>query len=374
MLKYIKGKNMTDRTYWNGNLIKELKDNEVFVFGSNPEGIHGAGGAKAALSFGAKYGMGRGLSGKTYALVTKNLHAGFQEKSTGIIYNKEGYCSVTKDQIKQNIEELYECAKQNPDNKFLITFQYDTFPNGTPKKSLNGYSSQEMFEMFYREDIPTNIIFHESYEKHFSLKNQLVEKPNSQDEYTFFFNLTSPFSNFHPSKFTYKEYTFISNEQFMMFSKAKTFGDELTATKIISVNEEGLAKKFLTNELTRENILQNSQNCSEWNKLMMSIKKLGREVKNYDEQVWNSKRVKIVLFGAREKFNQNEDLKNILLATGNSIMVEASKYDKIWGIGLYEEDAKKTSPKNWQGLNLLGKVLTQLKIELQNNPTKRPKP
>ncbi len=374
MLKYIKGKNMTDRTYWNGNLIKELKDNEVFVFGSNPEGIHGAGGAKAALSFGAKYGMGRGLSGKTYALVTKNLHAGFQEKSTGIIYNKEGYCSVTKDQIKQNIEELYECAKQNPDNKFLITFQYDTFPNGTPKKSLNGYSSQEMFEMFYREDIPTNIIFHESYEKHFSLKNQLVEKPNSQDEYTFFFNLTSPFSNFHPSKFTYKEYTFISNEQFMMFSKAKTFGDELTATKIISVNEEGLAKKFLTNELTRENILQNSQNCSEWNKLMMSIKKLGREVKNYDEQVWNSKRVKIVLFGAREKFNQNEDLKNILLATGNSIMVEASKYDKIWGIGLCEEDAKKTSPKNWQGLNLLGKVLTQLKIELQNNPTKRPKP
>ena len=374
MLKYIKGKNMTDRTYWNGNLIKELKDNEVFVFGSNPEGIHGAGGAKAALSFGAKYGMGRGLSGKTYALVTKNLHAGFQEKSTGIIYNKEGYCSVTKDQIKQNIEELYECAKQNPDNKFLITFQYDTFPNGTPKKSLNGYSSQEMFEMFYREDIPTNIIFHESYEKHFSLKNQLVEKPNSQDEYTFFFNLTSPFSNFHPSKFTYKEYTVISNEQFMMFSKAKTFGDELTATKIISVNEEGLAKKFLTNELTRENILQNSQNCSEWNKLMMSIKKLGREVKNYDEQVWNSKRVKIVLFGAREKFNQNEDLKNILLATGNSIMVEASKYDKIWGIGLCEEDAKKTSPKNWQGLNLLGKVLTQLKIELQNNPTKRPKP
>ena len=62
---------------WTGETITQLEPNYVFVFGSNPEGRHGAGAAKAALKFGAKYGIGRGLQGQTYALVTKNLKEGF---------------------------------------------------------------------------------------------------------------------------------------------------------------------------------------------------------------------------------------------------------------------------------------------------------
>lgn len=154
---------MKNREYWQGKIINSLKDNEVFVFGSNPQGIHGAGGAKAAITFGAKFGTGRGLMGKSYGLVTKNLNAGFTEKSTGITYHKEGYCSVSKEQIRTNIDELYEYAKQNPSKNFLITFQYETWPNGSPKKSLNGYTSEEMFQMFVRPDIPSNIVFHNSY-------------------------------------------------------------------------------------------------------------------------------------------------------------------------------------------------------------------
>lgn len=74
-------------------------------------------------------------------------------------------------------------------------------------------------------------------------------------KYTYFFHLTSPFSNFHPAKFEYKDLTFISNEQFMMYSKAKNFHDEDSAHKILSINQEPIAKDFLEGKITREDIV-----------------------------------------------------------------------------------------------------------------------
>lgn len=150
--------------FWSGNKIASLKDNEIFVFGSNPSGIHGAGAAKVAVGYGAKYGVGRGLVGRTYALVTKNLKQGFTEKSTGITYHQDGYRSVSKEQLSVNIDEMYDVAKANPALRFLITYQYETWPNGSPKKSLNGYTSKELFDLFtVNKDIPSNIVFHDSY-------------------------------------------------------------------------------------------------------------------------------------------------------------------------------------------------------------------
>lgn len=159
------------REYWKNKTITELKDDEIFVYGSNPEGIHGAGGAKAAVKFGAKFGQGRGISGQSYGLITKNLNAGFTEKNTGITYEKEGYRSVSIEQIKENIIELYEFAKENTDKKFLITFQYETWGNGTPKKSLNGYTSKEILDCFICIEPPLNIVFHDSYENFLEPKN-----------------------------------------------------------------------------------------------------------------------------------------------------------------------------------------------------------
>lgn len=151
--------------FWSGIKIDTLGDNEIFVFGSNPSGIHGAGAAKTAVKFGAKYGVGRGLSGKAYALITKNLKPGFIEKATGITYSQDGYRSVSKAQISANIDELYEVARSKPDHRFLIAYQYETWPNGSPKKSLNGYTSKELFDLFTaNKDIPSNIVFHDSYE------------------------------------------------------------------------------------------------------------------------------------------------------------------------------------------------------------------
>lgn len=351
----------------------------------NPEGRHGAGAAKAAMGFkdGAKYGIGKGLVGCTYAIITKNLTAGITVD--GVTYDKEGYLSISREQIESQIDEMYELARTiHKDKKFLITYQYETWPNGTPKKSLNGYTSQEMLEMFVRENIPENIIFHDSYkpylEKALKNNNKITSEENMQEEnkpkeYTFFFHLTSPFSNFHPSKFEYKDFTFISNEQFMMFSKAKTFGDEVTAKKIIDMNNQPLIKDFIEGKLSREEIVKDKVLADQWNKLMMKIKGFGREVSNYNDEVWNNKRVKVVLFGAREKFTQNEDLRQILMATGDTYMVEASPYDKIWGIGLSAGDAKRTPEDKWPGANLLGVVLNKLKeefsLKLESAPRKK---
>jgi ribA/ribD-fused uncharacterized protein len=64
------------------------------------------------------------------------------------------------------------------------------------------------------------------------------------------------------------------------------------------------------------------------------------------------------------KYTQNPKMYKTLMDTSNTILVEASPYDKIWGIGLDENTAKITDPKNWPGENLLGKVLDKVRNRL----------
>lgn len=135
--------------------IQTLKDNGVFVFGSNPQGWHGAGTAKIALdNFGAVKGNGRGIQGQSYALVTKNLKAGWKEKSTGIVYEKEGFQSVSAKQIVDNLKELYDFARSNPNKDFFIAYKNDSH-------NLNGYTSKEMLDFFIEaaegKHLPNNI-------------------------------------------------------------------------------------------------------------------------------------------------------------------------------------------------------------------------
>lgn len=144
---------------WTGETITKLEPNYIFVFGSNPEGRHGAGAARSALKFGAKYGIGRGLQGQTYALVTKNLREGFVEKlsdGTTKTYTKAGYRSISKEGLIDNIKEFYDCAEQNKHLKFFVAYKADS-------KNLNGYSSKEMFEMLTTHKIPDNVYLHSSF-------------------------------------------------------------------------------------------------------------------------------------------------------------------------------------------------------------------
>lgn len=132
-----------DRKYYHGNI--KPSDDTIFVFGSNPQGIHGAGAAKIAVKyFGAAYGTGEGLQGNSYALPTKDLRV----KENG------GFRSISKENIIKSIKRLYEVATSMPKKDFKIAYR------NTYKKSLSGYTGIEMIEMFKEAGpIPENIIF-----------------------------------------------------------------------------------------------------------------------------------------------------------------------------------------------------------------------
>lgn len=114
--------------------IKSLKPNEVFVFGSNEAGRHGAGAAKTALQWGAKWGQGEGLAGQTYAIPTKDTMVR----------------TLPKYKIYHYVKRFLEFALENPDLTFLVT------PIGC---DLAGYKPHEMSSAFrLRGKIPKNVI------------------------------------------------------------------------------------------------------------------------------------------------------------------------------------------------------------------------
>lgn len=163
--------------------------------------------------------------------------------------------------------------------------------------------------------------------------------------YTFFWS--GPFSNWYPAKFNadvpfYATDKIIQalthfncSEQYMMYMKAMTFNDYETASKI------------LYSDSPKEQ------------------KALGRTVKNFDAAVWDKISYDIVYTACKHKFTQNPQLLKALHDTEGTILVEASPYDKIWGIGMAEGDPGIEDEKNWKGENRLGKVLTQLRIQLK---------
>ena len=81
--------------------ITELKDNEIFVFGSNLAGAHGGGAARLACQrFGAVWGQGVGLQGQSYAIPT--MKGGVET-------------------IKPYVDDFIEFARMHPELRFLVT-------------------------------------------------------------------------------------------------------------------------------------------------------------------------------------------------------------------------------------------------------------
>lgn len=87
--------------------IKNLNENEIFVFGSNRQGRHGKGAALTARTkFGAIYGQARGLQGQSYAIVTKEL--------------RSDYDAVTLEEVKGEVDIFIQFAKDNQSLTFYV--------------------------------------------------------------------------------------------------------------------------------------------------------------------------------------------------------------------------------------------------------------
>ena len=83
------------------DFITSLEPNEIFVFGSNLEGMHGGGAARIAYEkFGAEWGVGVGPTGQTYAIPT--MQGGV-------------------DTIRPYVDDFIRYAEQHPDQTFLVT-------------------------------------------------------------------------------------------------------------------------------------------------------------------------------------------------------------------------------------------------------------
>lgn len=142
--EYSKPSTIQRKTY--SGMIQNLAPNQVFVFGSNTQGKHGKGAALTAKNkFGAIYGQAEGPQGQSYAIITKDL-------------TKNTHPSRTPEQIKEQVHNLYEYARENPDKEFLVAYS----GKGT---NLNAYSNQEMADMFGSEPIPNNIVFEQEFNK-----------------------------------------------------------------------------------------------------------------------------------------------------------------------------------------------------------------
>ncbi len=150
------------------------------------------------------------------------------------------------------------------------------------------------------------------------LQPQHLATPSNEDgTMTAFFSSSSPLSNFHPGEFIDSEDNVWSySECAYQYAKAREFGDHSTAEKI----------KLATSPLEAYN--------------------LGKNVKGFNRERWMTKAKDVMLEACKLKFVQNSDLKNFLIDTKESTLIEANPRDKVWAVGLSVETKMYSTEQN----------------------------
>ena len=139
------------------------------------------------------------------------------------------------------------------------------------------------------------------------------------------------FSQWYEAPFVINDERYATAEHFMMAEKAALFEDADARARILQASSPG------------------------------AVKALGRGIRNFDESVWVANRFQIVVRANVAKFDQHPELGEFLRQTGSRVLVEASPVDRIWGIGLAQGDERASDPNRWNGLNLLGFALMQVR-------------
>lgn len=156
-------------------------------------------------------------------------------------------------------------------------------------------------------------------------------------KYYFFWG--GPFSNFSEHPIEYRGMTFKTAEHFLHWRKAMYFGDITMADKILNAQ------------------------------LPKNAKYLGRKVSGFRSIDWDAIKEDVMLEILRKKVEQNPEVKELLQKIGKDhYFVEASPFDRIWGIG-YSKDEALANKDNW-GENLLGQCWNEIYKQFFKEPTK----
>jgi ribA/ribD-fused uncharacterized protein len=158
----------------------------------------------------------------------------------------------------------------------------------------------------------------------------------NNDNFIFFYG--GYFSQWARTKFTIDGVEYNTAEQYMMCQKALLFGDDEAYQKILKSHDPSIQKAT------------------------------GRKVKNFDADKWNAVSRSVVYRANLAKFTSAPYLKKFLLDTGDKEIVEASPTDRIWGIGMAENDPDRFDKSKWRGTNWLGEVIMQVRDTLRNQP------
>lgn len=142
------------------------------------------------------------------------------------------------------------------------------------------------------------------------------------------------FSQWHYTPFELDGRRFVTAEQWMMHAKALLFNDIDIAAQIADSDDPAVQKR------------------------------LGQMVRGFDQAKWDQWKVDIVYRGNSAKFGQNDGALRKLRNTEGTLLVEANPRDWIWGSGRAIDDTSGNAPSNWRGQNLLGLILTKVRIDL----------
>lgn len=157
------------------------------------------------------------------------------------------------------------------------------------------------------------------------------------DNFLFFFGRECCLSNFAESNFSYSGSDFSCSEQFIQFSKAKFFGDDSTAAKVMLADNP------------------------------VQMKKLGHRVTGYDEHRFRAFIQSILADALEHKFRQNTEMAKFLVDTGDLTLIEAAPNDNWWGIGRNMFQKNILDTRDTWGENQLGKTLEVVRNRLTNN-------
>lgn len=161
---------------------------------------------------------------------------------------------------------------------------------------------------------------------------------NTETDAIFFYRVGDAygaFSNWAPTPFTVDGVSFSTAEQYIMYRKCLTFGDTVTAEKLLSSDSP------------------------------KEQKALGREAAGYIDSVWVGIRQTVAIRGLYAKFSQDAELKRLLLGTGDAVLVECTSNDRIWACGLDRDDDDRLSADRWKGQNILGFALMEVRNMLR---------